>query len=247
MRARFLYFLHGVSGCSEEMLSKLGLLDRFLMGSQLGPWVVRTVPNGCMLATGERIPPEALAGPTVEGGEGPPRWTVGLEDLAFKPTPDDLMRDVGINGYEVTLGDGHAWLCPRLWQWDPIQLKHKVAVPQRYVPRNGRISLEPEPLFVPYLEMIERMWESCVNGTELQADEVFSNAVKLLALNYRIGPQEAGLLGLLDEHLALRVISSAFDLPMVRAHAEEVSKGGIMQPEEIKPDTDTMLEAQQRG
>lgn len=248
MRRRFLYYLAGVPGCNERMLGGLGLLDRFMSGAALGEWCVTEAPvgpdgrGGSIAACGAHPPefqPERQA--WLQGGA---RWWVGLEDAQLPPGPDDLVRELGLEGYELELGDGRLWRAPRILRWDIEKLEHQPAIPRmltRVPAETGgfKFAYEVPEAFKPVLKIAQRSFEDHVHERSVPIERLFEDASALLSANYRIGPAEVALLGLLDEGNAQQILALSFDLPTLQAHAQEMRTQGLM-PCEPTPDSDAM-------
>lgn len=238
MRKRMVYFLAGVPGCNERMLAQAGLLDRFLAGGTLGDWCVRAVElgpsgaSGCLVVAGQH-PPEYEPSRQVwlQGGA---KWWVGLEDRQQQPGPNDLVREVGLDGYEVELGDGQHWRVPRLLRWDSEKLEHVEAIPKRMTYVAGasggiKIGYEIPEAFRGVVSIARQAWDDHVHERPISVEELFKRAADLLSCNYKLGPAEAALLGLLDEDAAVRMLAMSFDLPAIMQHAKEMRTQGLME------------------
>ncbi len=253
MRHRFLYFLPGVGGCSEQMLLKLGLYDRFIgPNGTLGGWVRRACDSGpggkggCLISGGQR-PPDFFADARqtwVESArpDGTVVW-IGIENAQTPPGPDDLILPTNIQGPFVTLGDGNLWRVPMVKRWDGEAFEHVLSLPQKIAVRieggKRRITHEVIPAFQPLLAIGERVWDSFLNGTPMPLDGVFEDAVTLLAANYRLGAEEVSLLGLLDPESAQEVLRAAVDIRALQEQAHEMAGSNLMDCEQ-KPDVDAM-------
>ena len=236
MRRRFLYFLAGVQSCSESTLQELGILDRFLAGGRTVAWMINPCASGPfgqsggLVAPGVRPPEYSEKQTWVRGGE---RWYVGLEDAALPPGPEDLVREIGLDGYEKCLGDGNHWRIPRLLRWDSQKLEHEPAVPrqiQRNVREDGSLkyALDVPSEFKALVEIAKRSWEDHVHERTVSIERLFEDAAAVLAANYRLGPAEVGLLGLIDPAKAQEILGACFDLPVIVAQIDEEKRAGLM-------------------
>ena len=171
---------------------------------------------------------------------------MGIEDPDLMPRPCDLEREMGIAGPEVTLGDGNAWRVPLVRRWDAQRLEHVTMLPQamRTVMEGGgaggkrRVVIEVTPEYASVDASADRIFAGFTEGVTVPLEEVFAQAVELLAVNYRIGQEEAGLLGLLDEARALEILGMCIDLPAMNAHAAELMMQGL------QPGSDPVIEAE---
>jgi len=241
--SRFLYFLPGLSGCSEKMLQSLGLYDRFVgAGGRLGAWVMREIErgpenrDGCMVAAGQR-PPEFNAAVQTwmrvdVPGKKPDVYFIGIENNAAPPGPDDLNTPFQIDGYGTRLGDGRVWYVPRVLRWDTEKCEHQSALPQalirRIVDGRPRVLREIQPAYKLLDEIGRRTWESYLSGVAVPYEQVFHDVTALLSANYRIGVDEISLLGLLDDESLQEVLSLAIDMPAIRAQGEDLQARGLL-------------------
>lgn len=225
MRKRFIYYLPR-PGCSEKALQDLGIYDRFLEGTELGPWVVRQWEkgpdgkSGCLVASGERPPEYDANKQTWINCDG---YWIGTEGSAALPGPRDLARPSQIDGYEVLLGDGNHWLIPVVWRWNVVKLEHEDALPVSWKPsfQNGKPKYQPEVIsfYKPHVSIAEKVWQSFIDHKSIPMEEACDDFTKILAINYKLGPGEVGLLGLLNDTLEL-VLSTIVDMPAIQKHAE---------------------------
>lgn len=140
-------------------------------------------------------------------------------DNDHPPTPEGMVRRRPVNGYEEKLGDGRVWLCPMI-RTEIVQ----PGVPMTYGLSGGRA-------FGRVDKRCRKVWEAsarwCVRFLEeyqqyrivdlMDAAEAFEACVDCLNLNYRMGPEEATLLGLLNDESMEKIIDAAIDMPEFRA------------------------------
>ncbi|MGA2032853.1 MAG: hypothetical protein ABSG68_11385 [Thermoguttaceae bacterium] len=157
---------------------------------------------------------------------------------AAAPTPDWLARAKQLSGHEVTLLDGNRWLAPiaRGWTEEDGELRWFHTLPRRCdLDEEGRWTQDRvldryRPLWDLALRWDEarmaalRSPESRVQSPEpepgadvLQVrfdfEDILAAAVAALQANYRIGPTEVALLGLLTQELAVDVLDALADFP----------------------------------
>jgi hypothetical protein len=251
MRRRFLYFIPDAGGCSEQMLTERELVSRFVGDGEarFAPWVSRAWERpgpdgrpGCLVALGSRPPefrpdqawlsctagvPPLAPEPGTRNSE--PSCFVGIEDPALPPRPEDLVRGRGLNGYDVPLGDGQKWRVPLVLRWNAADCAHELAVPQAYVPRDGRIVQEPLPPYARLADVAAAAFARFVAETPTPLETLCAEAAELLAANYRVGLPECGLLGLFAPEVLQPLFGAALDLPALRAAAEEAATAGVVE------------------
>lgn len=227
---RFLYFLPGLPGANAGMLAERGLLNRFTSsGSSLLEHCITACPEGpagggCIVALGQR--PAAYEPGSQRWIEGEKCW-VGIEDAP--PRPDDLVREVIISGAPMQLGDGEFWTAPIIRRWNGAWFVPNVPQAMGKVTKDGRTGVEfrIRPEYAGVDEIAGRMFELFLAGSAVSIDQLLQDASELLAVNYRIGPEEASLLGLFDEKNAVAVISQSFDRATIEREAAERSIAGL--------------------
>lgn len=235
---RFLYFLPGRPGVNPALMAQLGLLDRFetAMG-KLGQHIIRGVDDGpkgsgCIVAVGEAVPEYAPHRQTwIEGKD----FWVGLEKPW--PEPEDLVREMGISGHPTQLADGKVWRVPVLHRWDEAQLRHVPNLPKSMRPRplsqGGGVEYVVRPEFADADELARALVEGFMANRTLTADLAFETAVSILNVNYRLGPEEAGLLGMLNEADVAKVLEVAIDVPSIQAQAMAMQCDGVEYTEPV--------------
>ena len=236
---RFLYFIPGPGGGGRQRLSKIGLIDRFVLApgsSELCPITTGQIDDspwghGTMVAPGEQ--PGFIA-PNQRWEEGP-GYRVGIEDPSAPPRPEDLARDIVIQGWERTLADGRTWLCPVLHRWGPTGPEPNL--PQALVPNlaGGRYRLEQRirPEFEAADRMATAVFEHATHGRQIEQTELVEMAVKILAINSRIGMPEIALLGLFDQSNWMDVLYTAIDHDQIVAAAAAAAQTGLQRTEPL--------------
>lgn len=231
---RFLYFLPGVPGCNAGMLRDRGLLDRFeapggkLISHCITPIDDGPVGLGCIVAAGDQ-PPDR--NPEMKWVDCDKFW-IAIEGMP--PCPGDLEREVGISGHEITLADGCVWRVPLIRRWDAEKFEHVPAVPTSLAPvmKNGkRRYVQKVPARFEAIDALaDQIFADFVAEKGSTIDAVCDDAVKFLAVNYRMGPEEAGILELLDAECALRILQLAIDQPTFSAQAADLAMTGLTTP-----------------
>lgn len=228
---RFLYFVPDRPGMNPALLAEYGLLDRFevspgrlrthiILGVDSGPGG----KTGCIVCLGDQ-PPEYS--PTRQTWMNAGRFWVGVEQPW--PTPEDLVREMGISGHTLRLSDGGAWRVPVLHRWNETTCTHVPNLPKSVRPRAGGVGIEyvVRPEYQDADALATDLTAGFFAGRKLSADEAFDAAVDVLAVNYRIGPAEVGLLGVLNEEDILRVLATAIDAPAIEHQAMAMQLDGV--------------------
>jgi hypothetical protein len=242
---RFLYYLPGLSGCNPRLLAERGLIDRFTRGMGIASGLIEhcitgvndgPAGSGVIVAPGAQ-PPDELFTHRIDGGTP---WTefqnfwLAFEDM---PGPDDLLRPLGIRGYELELADGHTWSVPLIHKWDPAKLMHTPNLPRSMAPRldpHGGKYLMQNKVRAEYQGvdgLAEKIFAGFVAGESLTAEQAFEYSAKVLAVNYRIGMEEAGLLGIFDETRMVQALGTCIDYYAMRKQAEIELTAGIVEQE----------------
>ena len=229
MRRRFLYYLPNTSGCNPRMMAERGLLSRFSgAGNECVEHSISACdgPEGAGVMIGLGARPAAYL-PAVQTWEKYEHYWLGLELNDARPAPEDLVREVGFGGYEIELNDQHAWRIPMLRRWSANKCEHVSALPKSLRPINGRIREAVNPQYEHLDVMAAKIWEAFVHEEQVTFDDIFFRASALLGVNYRIGFEEAAMLGLFNSANALRTLMLGIDIIGIEAHAENVAGQGI--------------------
>lgn len=239
---RFLYFFPGKSSIDPRGLDRAGCLSRFTRhNSELIEYGVTGINegpagSGCIVAAGAR--PPRYDRTEQQWVEGKSFW-VGIED--FPPLPDDLARDIYVDGYQITLADGCVWRVPLVREWDGTRLEHRTRLPRVLKPvlidGDWKYPAKVAPEYAKLDELASRIFGQFVSQQAVPIAELYANAIALLAANYRIGIEESSLLGLLDQETALRVCALAVDQPRLTAHAQALEIDNLKASPDPKPET----------
>lgn len=227
----FLYFVPGDKRKPDrERLAKAGLAYAFdgvpnFWPTESGPGGQPGVVLSCL--ANQRYKPEVQDWQTL--GQGV--W-IGIPHGA-KVTPADLARRDPLPGDLVELADGQLWLAPVARAAVPETgnpFAYAVNLPQRST-RNKDGQWVPGPVVERYAHLwdVATAWHdhyfaTPIDGEEPEAvdDDPFEGegcfdrchdfALQCLAANYRIGPAEADLLGLLTVEKAKAVLNTLIDV-----------------------------------
>jgi hypothetical protein len=240
----FLYFVPGVQPTTRrEDLRRFGLdyaLERCVAVGQVtaGP----DGQPGIVLADGNRVAAGSVrydsakqdwaAVPASRRPAGAPAVWVGLDRAAEnRPGPEDLARSRMLPGHQVELADERLWLVPVARACaadeDGTVRGFAVALPRGVgLDSDGRWTAGSVlPRYRRLWELAEEWWAAFTGGkisaqdhtiqTDFSDASAFDCAVECLQANYRVGPVEISLLGLLDDGDALRrILDALVDWPV---------------------------------
>ena len=160
----------------------------------------------------------------------PPCWVGHYAESP--PTPADLGRPKMLTGHLVELLDGNRWLVPlaRGWTEEDGEIRWYQAMP-RVSTLGDDGQWVPGPVqkkFAPLWDLAMRWYEAergAADGKTFDFSGIHDAAVEALQANYRLGPAEAALLGLLTPQKAREVLDVLIDRPTllewVQAHNEQ--------------------------
>lgn len=134
-----------------------------------------------------------------------PHW-LGYE-LGTLPGPEVLRRKSLLPGYEVPLGDG------QVWQVSVIRRLGKFPALPRTMALNdtGEFVTDVLPEFAGTWDASAEMFDFLFRAESIPFEQVFALAVEALAVNYRVGPREVSVLGLLNTVNFQSVFEAACD------------------------------------
>ncbi|MCL2647732.1 MAG: hypothetical protein FWD61_12100 [Phycisphaerales bacterium] len=244
---RFLYYIPGVPGVNPAMLADRGLLDRFTRRPGVPdasdglieygvtpldappPGAAAAGPHaGVIVAAGNWQPDLATTTEWGDGGGG--KFWLAIEGGGGRgPKPEDMERELGISGSVITLADGKQWRVPRIRTWDREKMAYLPNLPQALSPVGGE-RYEPKvvPAFAAIDALADRIFKAFAAAETVSVEQLFADAVSFLSLNYRIGVEEAAMLGMMDETDAVRVLMTAIDMEGLTVHAQEMSVCGLV-------------------
>jgi len=154
----------------------------------------------------------------------PPLWVLwSPED---PPVAEDLERAEIVAGYALSLGDdgpggASEWIVPlaRIFETGASRFPAALAIGP-----EGAVVREPLPRYAALCGEAERIWQAVRDQFEQAAAEGrepvtiddadgYAVACRALAVNYRVGPVEVGVLRLLTTANLMRVLGAFVDLP----------------------------------
>lgn len=126
---------------------------------------------------------------------------VGLNTQSV-PSPGDLQRPALLAGETMILGDGNQWQIPVARRFVEMNDMPQMvcALPQKMQHIKGQWQIgEVLPKYKRLWELAGEAWDSFVSTGKTHGEKLLLDidlAVEALSANYRIGPVEAGMLGL---------------------------------------------------
>lgn len=161
----------------------------------------------------------------------------GFEVPPCPPGPGDLARREMLDGYLLELGDGRQWQIPvaREASEKDGRLVSQSALPRRMELNEAGefVPGDPLPQFASLSSAAEEYYNAFdravkEDGGTIRFEFDDQAAVTVLAANYRIGPLEVVMLGLLTYGgpYAVRVLSLAIDLPGLAELQKKTASAG---------------------
>jgi len=141
------------------------------------------------------------------------------------PTPEDLARERQVEGHGVTLGDKQRWRVPaaRRWTVEDGEPRCLVALPTKRTlsPEGKWTASKIADRFASLWDRLERLAQAraeFVGGDKSALDWCDVSVecelvVDALSVNYRVGPAEVALLGLIESGTFLTVLDALEDGP----------------------------------
>jgi hypothetical protein len=197
--AGFLYYVPGVHRLDRAQAAELGLGYAF-DGAQISCTEVMSGGGpakqaGVIAWLGAE--PRVAWDPKSQTWQKDPngRFWVGME-TEKPPVPEDLARAATVAFYRPPLGDGNKWLVPTAILADgscPLQKVRKVDE------ETGEIVARPEARFDTLRIYADEVREAIKQSLPLTIEQEMNICVEALQTNYRIGPIEASMLGILTD------------------------------------------------
>lgn len=128
-------------------------------------------------------------------------WT-GYDPNAL-PTLAELQRDKLVGGFPVVMENGQECICPTIRMSDS-----QANLPDVWRMVDGKFKTVTKPDWNWAWDLSGEVWDQFISNSELKLDQAFEWCCKLIGINYRIGPHEAGLLGMLGSTTYREVLHS---------------------------------------
>jgi len=221
-----IYFIPKVQ-CAPPLVQLAAMGLSYAFDAQPGGRETRKGPEdqvGCWIGHDSllvRVGSDDLQSRRIPGTEA---W-VGRFQKDPPPKPVDLARKEQLDGHLVRLADGNDWLCPiaRGWTEEDGEQRWYHALPQRLeLDDDGKWSQGAVVAKFAPLWALATRWEEALVGAVGEDDETpvafefqdgIEAAIECLAVNYRIGPAECALLGLLTAECCRGVLHALIDWP----------------------------------
>jgi len=233
--AGFLYYLPGQTRGS---LTDRNLADMGLAYALERPWTAAQVTTGPDAAGGLILGPNNH--PDVGYYQDRQQWQALLAGPwvgwlpADKPGPADLARSEQLSGQLVRLGDGQEWLVPLArGQSEQDGALVWFCALERKMELTAAGNWAPADVVERWAQLwrLAETWQAARWGAniddapegadnvslavEMTNDEAAAGAVLALQANYRLGPVEAGILGLLTSRTMVAVLDALIDVATV--------------------------------
>lgn len=128
-------------------------------------------------------------------------------DRGCPPDPASLARESLTAGVEEILGDGHVWCCPLIRRLGRAPNLPRVME----VDAAGEFGMRVLPAYDWAWELSGEIFNRVFGEPTYPFADAFRLAVGALSLNYRVGPDEASLLGLITTLNFQKVFEAAID------------------------------------
>lgn len=141
------------------------------------------------------------------------KW-IGYETL---PTPEALSRPRQIAGYEREL-NGQTWIVPTVRRGGV-----RPTLPRKMgVAPDGSFQMVLRDEWRGPWDLSSEMMDLIIHpGKTIAFERAFALCVEMLAINYRVGPEEISILGSLDTENWESVFHAVCDIPFIEEHAPD--------------------------
>lgn len=223
-----LYFVEGLTSLGAGKLTEAGLQHAFPSGSSFEARQVAAGPAGLsgvvVAPTGGRgsYCPDEQEWHEISAAFGRRRWCGWWKESP--PTPESLRREGQLPGVAVRMADGREWLVPRAYEVDEGGLHPTLPAAMRRLPSGGWVRGDALPAYRELWSVAERI------AASFPASYRYDDIAIVLGGNYRIGPDEVGVLGLLDSagECGAKVVSVFLDLEGLEAIQKKTAiPGGL--------------------
>jgi hypothetical protein len=177
-----------------------------------------TLASPCDILEDLAYTPETQTWQRVPSPNGQGQLYIGI-DNKDRLIPADVERKEIRMGHKVEMG-GHTWEIPvvRL-------LSGGTNLPRRRVLNDdGSRRWEVEEQYRDLCDMAAKAWDWRQGNERMMYDEIDVLCGRALEINYRIGMQEAILLGLFTDKTMLAIVDALLDVPTLMAMADAESK-----------------------
>lgn len=142
------------------------------------------------------------------------------------PGPESLRRHNLIEGYDVELSDKHIWHVPLIRPYDTTIKDFACGLPVVFgVDENGDRQIEVVKKYESVWRTTAAMLGYYYNKDESSLNSRFDAAVEILAVNYRIGMVEAGILQLFDTQTIEETVKASLDWEFCKQYVEGEKSG----------------------
>ena len=223
----FLYFLPGASAAGEKTLAAAGLAEIFAGGPVAQRRILNTGPGGgagLLLAPTDGpidFQPRLQTWSPVPGPAAAGRPWLGYT-TADPPIPADLVRGEPLDGYGLQLGgEGPAgpqrYTVPKARYWpEGSALPEALALGP-----DGALVREPLRRFAALSALADEIAREVYQDAPGRDDaDAYATAVRILAVNYRLGPGECSALRLFETGTLFLILACFVDWPAWKAQDE---------------------------
>lgn len=215
-----LYFLNGVNSINARALAADGRLAHAIdVDTRLTQVQVHNGPGKMAGTLFALRPPQVELNLRYRPDEQTWEPYPGSDDLWLgfpteaPPDPAFFARAQQVRGHPVRLGDGREWEVPVI-----RAVTHDTRLPRRMVWDGEQFA--PDAVIRPYEDLYAeagRMWDDLAGEEQLTIAEEALFAARGLAVNYRLGPAEIGMLGLLTTATEVEAVKAMLDWPLFEA------------------------------
>lgn len=216
-----IYFVADLTSFGRPQLGEVALEHAFPEGVELA---IRQCASGPSGASGVVVASDASRAAyfpddqvwrEISPAFGRRRWCGWWKEQG-PPTPASLARATLLDGPIKRLADGQEWQIPRAYKVDGGQLSSMLPRALARQPSGEWVYGDPLPRYRSLWELCERIYDRSLCGEDrgrpvrLHLDDLAG----VLGANYRVGPDECGVLGVFDStgHAAREVAAAVIDL-----------------------------------
>jgi len=143
------------------------------------------------------------------------------------PTEEGLRRDLMIEGSLELLANHQRWLCPM------IRMKQgKINLPDVWCVKDGKFHSRIKDDWAWAWDLSGEIWDHFHRQVDIPYELAFEWSIKLLSMNYRVGPVEVGALGLIGSREYQDILISAVNGPFIEMIREAEKKRNAPPPAE---------------